>query len=1371
MEIHSEGILLESTSWQSFKSALESLTEKQKGDCFEVLTKLFLQLNPQYSTKIKQIWLLKNVPASIREHLNLPDPDEGIDLIAETKDKEYWAIQCKYLGNEDKRLTRAIINSFTDLAFTVCKNISFALVCTTADRYSHKLSMYGERLGFCSGDTWRQLDEEFFEQVHEFLTGRLLPLSPAVPRDHQKEAITEAASYFADTENSRGKFIMPCGTGKSLASYWIAEALNAQSVLVAVPSLALIRQSLEVWTRESIANKRDIDWMCVCSDETVSDIERDDAVVLTQDLGIRVHTNPDEIAEWLKENSNGNRVVFSTYQSGKAIAEASGKAGIVFDLGIFDEAHKTVGKVDSLFSHLLHDENIPIEKRVFMTATERRYLGQGEQIASMDNPSLYGDTFYLLSFKKALEAEPPILCDYKIVTMIVEKSEIYELIRQNVFVKPDRGKWDEEVEAEMLAAAVALRKAMIKNPIRHAVSFHNSVARAKAFKVIQDKLTEEFPQYGDLDVFHVSGKTPTGRRAREIESFAHADRGLITNARCLTEGVDVPNIDCVLFADPKKSTVDIVQAIGRALRPSPNKQRGYIIIPVVLDSGNGRESHGNVAFSYVLAVLRALAANDDRIIEYFRAISKGRKSTGGIIDFGIDVLKGVSLNAEEFISSIELTLWSRLAKLAWRPFEEGREFAHQLDLKSVKEWNRFCKGLLPEKGRLPKDIPADPHHVYNECWKSWGDWLGTGTIASQFRQYRPFERAREFVRNLGLKSQFEWYQFRKGLLTEKGTLPNDIPANPNQTYRDQGWRGMGDWLGTGTIAPQFRQYRPFEKARDFAGSLGLKNREEWNRFCKGLFPEKGTLPSDIPANPYKTYRDQGWKGMGDWLGTGAIAFFLREYRPFKEAREFARGLGLKGQSDWYKFCKGLLPKKGTLPNDIPAVPPHIYREQGWKSWGDWLGTGTIAPGLREYRPFKEAREFVGGLGLKKEEEWRKFCKGLLPEKGTLPGDIPFRPDYLYRNDGWKSWGDWLGTGTIAPRLREYRPFEEAREFVHQLDLKNVKEWNKFCKGLLSEKGTLPNDIPADPHNLYREQGWKSWGDWLGTGTIAPRLREYRPFGEAREFARQLALKNFKEWMTFCKGHLAEKGTLPNDIPSNPNVTYKNDGWKGWGDWLGTGVIAFRFREYRPFEEAREYIRQLGIKNFKEWQKFCKGDLPEKGMLPSDISSHPNVTYKSDGWKNMGDWLGTGTISTHFHEYRPFKEAREFTQSLGLKSGEEWHRFCKGLLPKKGRLPGDIPTNPHRTYKSNGWKGMGDWLGTGTIAPRLREYRPFEEARDYVHNLNLKSTTGWRKFCKGQLPEKGTLPEDIPANPNQTYENKGWKGMGDWLGVTKGERLL
>ena len=234
--------------------------------------------------------------------------------------------------------------------------------------------------------------------MHKQIEDKKAPLKPCSPLPHQQSAIKSAQEYFVDGNNSRGKLIMPCGTGKSLLGYWIAKELKAKTVMVAVPSLALIRQTLEVWTRESVADKRNIRWIAVCSDESISELSSDDVAVFTQDLGVRVHTDPQEIAGWLKQDSGGSTVVFTTYQSGKAISEAARGAGVVFDVGIIDEAHKTVGKADSLFSHLLYDNNVSIGKRVFMTATERRYRGRSEQIASMDDYGLYGEVFELLSF-------------------------------------------------------------------------------------------------------------------------------------------------------------------------------------------------------------------------------------------------------------------------------------------------------------------------------------------------------------------------------------------------------------------------------------------------------------------------------------------------------------------------------------------------------------------------------------------------------------------------------------------------------------------------------------------------------------------------------------------------------------------------------------------------------------------------------------------------------------------------------------------------------------------------------------------------------------------------------------------------------------
>jgi len=569
-------ILHKCNNWQDFKDKLQSLSEKQKGDCFETLTRYYLKLEPKYSTQLKNVWNLKETSHRVHEHLNLPAPDEGIDLVGETKDGGYWAIQCKYRDDENTTLTRKELSTFTDLAFNICKNIELGLVCTNAERFSHKLMLYGERLSLCSGEVWRSLDKKFFERVRKFLTGRTVSLCPIKPCKHQKKAILNAYGHFIGGKESRGKLISPCGTGKSLSGYWIAEKLGAKKILIAVPSLALIRQTLEVWTRESVALKRDVHWIAVCSDESVGDIERDDIAVLTQDLGIRVHTDPDEIAEWLKTRRKDATVVFTTYQSGKATAEAAKKAKTVFDVGILDEAHKTVGEKGNFFSYLLYEKNIHIKKRIFMTATERHYRGQSEDIVSMDDHEIYGDTFELLSFKKALEAKPPILSDYKIITISVTHDEIASLIRENLLVKPDKGRWDREVEAEMLAAVIALRKAMKKYPIRHAVSFHSSITRAKAFKYTQDLFTSTFPEYGKLESFHISGNTPTSVRSRELEEFSKAKWSLVTNARCLTEGIDVPNIDCVLFADPKRSMIDIVQAVGRALRTYEGKKMGYV---------------------------------------------------------------------------------------------------------------------------------------------------------------------------------------------------------------------------------------------------------------------------------------------------------------------------------------------------------------------------------------------------------------------------------------------------------------------------------------------------------------------------------------------------------------------------------------------------------------------------------------------------------------------------------------------------------------------------------------------------------------------------------------------------------------------------
>jgi SAM-dependent methyltransferase len=323
-----------------------------------------------------------------------------------------------------------------------------------------------------------------------------------------------------------------------------------------------------------------------------------------------------------------------------------------------------------------------------------------------------------------------------------------------------------------------------------------------------------------------------------------------------------------------------------------------------------------------------------------------------------------------------------------------------------------------------------------------------------FRSYLPFEEARAFARSLGLKNQTEWQAWAKS-----HAKPDNIPAKPRQTYKNKGWVSFGDWLGTNIIANSNRTFLLFEEARAFARSLALKNQAEWNTWSK-----TGDRPDDIPSNPSKTYKEQGWINWGDWLGTGTIASQNRIYLSFQEARTYVHSLGLKSGDDWITWSRS-----NDKPDNIPGNPPQVYKDQGWISWGDWLGTGTIASYNRTHRSFDQARAFARSLGLKNQTEWRAWYKS-----GARPDDIPANPVRTYKGKGWISWGDWLGTDTIGVINRTFLPFEEARTYTRSLGLKGKDEWVAWSKS-----NTKPDNIPTNPARTYQGKGWIGWGDWLG----------------------------------------------------------------------------------------------------------------------------------------------------------------------------------------------------------------------------------------------------------------------------------------------------
>ena len=1120
--------VLAARSWTEFTTAVASLPDTtQQGAAFAHVVRHYLLWEPTYRTKLSEVWFDYDVPADLRTRLNLPPRDKGIDLIARTHSGEFWSIQAKYRADTATSLTFGELSTFTSLSFTICREISFALVCTTTSRIPGILQGLAN-IGDLTAEKWATLPPEFFASFAASSDTATLPtVKPRPPREHQAKAIAAAIAYYAEPGQTRGKLIHPCGSGKSLTAYWIGRELDARRVLIAVPSLALVRQTLETWMTEAVADARAVDWLCVCSDDEVADVDNEALVAHVHELGIPCDTDPAKLAGHLRtaQARPGLLVVLTTYQSSPVLAAAARDAGTAFDFAVLDEAHKTTGKTSSYYAHLLHDENLPLPRRLFMTATERRFASnRSDDIVSMDDPALYGETIDLLTFKAAIAAAEPILCDYRLLTIGVRESEIKTLVADNRWLDLGPDGLD-EVTSLALASLIALRRATALHGVRHTVSFHSSILRASRFREFCNKLNDHLTTETPVTAYHVSGKMGSAARQRELDAFLAATPSLVTNARCLTEGVDVPGIDCVFFADPKGSTIDIVQASGRALRLAPGKQLGYILLPLVVPDGATPEDlEETSAFKFVLTVLRSLATQDDRIVEWFRATSEGRTpEVGGLVNFDMREITPSSISAQEFASQIETKCWERVSRLAFKKYEEANQWALSLNLPNRKQW-WVTRHAMFATGDWPHDIPANPADYYfGRGWVAWGDFLGTERF---YRVYWPLEKAMEWARERKMRTRADW--------EKADDRPPELPANPEDYYRDSGWKGWGDFLGTGRVANYLREFWPYEKAREWAISLNIRTSLEWYAYRNGKRPELPPRPSGVPYSPDKSYAGEGWIG---WDG-----FLAFRWRPYPEARAFAQSLKFKGQQEWKAYAAGKRPDLPPIPEDIPKAPAAAYVDHGWISWGDWLGNGQIASALRAYLPYAEARAIVHALGFTTRREWNAFADN----KTRFPANLPVRPNKTYADSGWVDWSDWLGSPIIEKprkkRGKSYRDFESARAFVQSLALGGSLNWPRYVRGEFPDKPAKPADIPASPRNVYRSE-WQGWGDWLGSGNIAPRERTFRPFEEARAFARTLGLNGSDDWRKWWQA------ARPTDLPSNPSATYVKEGFVDWADFL------------------------------------------------------------------------------------------------------------------------------------------------------------------------------------------------------------------------------
>ena len=653
-----------------FRKILDELKKKAKntveqGAFFEKLMLAFFRKDPMYGSKFKQVWLWSDWP-------ECTGADTGVDLVAECHDGEVCAIQCKFYA-EDHELKKDNIDSFLNMLGKKCFD-SGIIVATTSKWSKHAEDALNNRTKPCQRIDFNELQRSSVDWpnlLRKDIKHPYVDKKELMP--HQKDALRDVIKGFKNSDV--GKLIMPCGTGKTFTTLKIAERMVADNgaVLILVPSLSLVSQTLREWTHET---QRPLRSFVVCSDTKVG--KKDNEDIQSHDLDFPPTTKHDKLASAVlkvhRENKNKKtmNVIFCTYQSIKVVSDAQKKLSMpVFDLVICDEAHRTTGVEDhkGKSSHFtqVHDKNfIKAAKRLYMTATPRIYtkkakdkakeydvevFSMGDEVkdggkVKVVDEEKYGKEFYRLDFSTAIEKD--LLSDYKVCVFAVTEAELDATmsgaLQQNSEINTNEA-------AKIIGCWNALAKRAIDKqewedprPIKRAVAFLGTIKRSKYLQQHFNTVINAFKQHSpeakdvlDCEVRHVDGTQNTLQRNNELRWLKDDPRSgecrILSNARCLSEGVDVPALDAVMFLNPRRSEIDVVQSVGRVMRKAKGKKYGYIILPIVIPSSvdPNKALDDDNTYAVVWEILQALRSHDDRFDAMINKLELNKKSPPQLI--------------------------------------------------------------------------------------------------------------------------------------------------------------------------------------------------------------------------------------------------------------------------------------------------------------------------------------------------------------------------------------------------------------------------------------------------------------------------------------------------------------------------------------------------------------------------------------------------------------------------------------------------------------------------------------------------------------------------------------------------------------------
>lgn len=1300
----------------SFDTFLNSFDLDKKGIQFEHFVKWFLKNDPQWKTQVEEVWLWDEYPERW-------GPDCGIDLVYRCKDGDICAVQAKCY-DEKYSITKKDVDTF--LSESSRQGIDRRLLIASTDQVGRNARQVCDAQ---EKPVTLYLLADFNKAAIDYprsLSGlnNAKPKKLPKPRRHQKTAIKEVLKGFESA--SRGQMIMACGTGKTFTTLWIKEGLEAKTTLVLLPSLSLLSQTLWEWT---FASNTPFEALCVCSDETVGRSQGIDSIVSSmQDVSFPTTSNPDDIKKFLKRDVN--KVVFSTYHSSPLIAQAYTNSNLpIFDLAVADEAHRCTGETGKAFTTILDNSLIKAHKRLFTTATPRVYSANmkkkhsemGVDIADMSNELFFGKEFHNLTFPQAIDKD--LLTDYRVVIVGVDKPMIADWIDRRQLVRTDK---NEATDAKTLASQIGLIKAIKDYDLKRMISFHSRVKKAELFASelhdAIDVVSELHRPEGKLYSDYVSGEMVSSKRKlklSKLKTLHDADRGILTNARCLSEGIDVPSLDGIAFIDPRSSQVDIIQAVGRAIRKSDEKNFGTIVLPVFIEENDDAEkSIQSSNFKPIWNILNALKSHDEALSLELGQIrtNLGRQSYSGRVSASIP---------DKVIFDLPRTIDNSFADSLRTILIE----------RTTESWD-YCFGLL--QSFTEQEGHANPETRFKtDNGFSLGSWVG---------RYRTLKERDELTQDKieKLESLVGWTwrpfesQWEESFIKLEEFVEENSHARPEKRYKSPDGFNLGNWVLRQRLVKEELNQDNKQRLESLAGWTWDPIEFQWEEGFKHL---QAFVEQEGHARPMGSFMSSDGYPLGRWVNS---------QRSRQENLTQEKIIKFESLEGWiwsvleFQWEEGFEYLQAFVQQQGHARPALSYKSPDGYSLGSWISTQR----RNKYFLLEEKKirleSLVGWDWDPLESSWEEGFEHLqtfVNEEGHA------RPERRYKSpDGYT-----IGTWVFTQRRNKDRLSQEKKERLESFDgwvwSVNESDWEEAFKHL---QAFVKDEGNARPINSYKSPDGFRLGRWASR----QRTNKEELTPERKE---RLELLDGWTWgvieSNWEKGFEHLQAFVKDEGHARPENTYKSaDGYT-----LGTWVVTQRSSKSILLKENKEKLDSLEgwtwdvlefqwEERFSHLQEFVK----QKGH------ARPVNGDKSANGSNIGRWV---------IRQRSNKENLTQDQKDKLESLEGWawdvHEFLweEGFSYLKAFFNENSHSSPIRKYKSLDGYNLGFWVERQRIA---------KDDMPQDRKAKLESLDGWTwdplesqwqesfKQLEAFVKEKGH------ARPVSSYKSPDGFSLGAWV---------